>query len=113
MTMLLYGAAVTLFVLGVFGMVVSRNVIHMVGCLNVAKSSTAVFLVGIGYRHDAIAPIRSQGEETVPVVDPVVQAIVLIDVIVGAAVTALLLAIAVQYWQRKGSLDPSALFSRR
>jgi multicomponent Na+:H+ antiporter subunit C len=42
-------------------------------------------------------------------VDPVVQALALTDVVVEAAVTALLLAFAVQAHKRFGTLDPEEL----
>ncbi len=37
------------------------------------------------------------------------QALVLTDIVVGAAVTALLLVIALQVHKRRGTLDPQAL----
>jgi multicomponent Na+:H+ antiporter subunit C len=42
-------------------------------------------------------------------VDPIVQALALTDVVVEAAVTALLLALAVQAHKRFGTLDPQEL----
>jgi multicomponent Na+:H+ antiporter subunit C len=42
-------------------------------------------------------------------VDPVVQALVLTDIVVGATVSALLLALALQLHKKKDSLDPEAL----
>ncbi len=44
-----------------------------------------------------------------PAVDPVVQALMLTDIVVEATVAALLLALAVQVYQRAGSLDPREL----
>ena len=41
------------------------------------------------------------------------QALALTDVVVGAAVTALLLALAVQVHKRAGTLDPDALRATR
>jgi multicomponent Na+:H+ antiporter subunit C len=46
-------------------------------------------------------------------VDPVVQALALTDVVVEAAVTALLLAFAIQAHKRFGTLDPHELASLR
>jgi multicomponent Na+:H+ antiporter subunit C len=43
------------------------------------------------------------------VVDPLVQALALTDVVVGATVSALLLALAVQSHKRSGTLDPDQL----
>ena len=50
---------------------------------------------------------------TARAVDPIVQALTLTDVVVGATVTAMLLAIAVQAHKRYGSLDPDKLRARR
>jgi multicomponent Na+:H+ antiporter subunit C len=44
-----------------------------------------------------------------PAVDPVVQALALTDVVVEGAVTALLLAFAIQAHKRFGTLDPQKL----
>ena len=46
-----------------------------------------------------------------PAVDPVVQALSLTDVVVEAAVTALLCSFAVQAHKRFGTLDPQELVS--
>jgi multicomponent Na+:H+ antiporter subunit C len=57
-----------------------------------------------------IAPYFSDiSTHTKPVVDPVVQALALTDVVVEAAVTALLLAFAIQAYKRFGTLDPHEL----
>ena len=76
-------------------------------CLAVVQSATYVFLLSIGYRRGAGPPIFYDVPPGTPAVDPVVQALVLTDIVVGATVTALLLALAVQIHKRKGSLDPS------
>ena len=46
-------------------------------------------------------------------VDPVVQVLVLTDVVIEATVTALLLALVVQAHKRFGSLDPADLRALR
>jgi multicomponent Na+:H+ antiporter subunit C len=64
----------------------------------------------VGYVTGGIAPYFSDiSPHTKPVVDPVVQALALTDVVVEAAVTALLLAFAIQAYKRFGTLDPHEL----
>jgi multicomponent Na+:H+ antiporter subunit C len=46
------------------------------------------------------------------VVDPVVQAMTLTDIVVGATVTALLLTLVIQVAKRRGAVDPDELRSR-
>ena len=66
-------------------------------------------LLSVGYRTDAGAPIFADHPVGSPAVDPVVQALVLTDIVIGATVSALLLALALQVHKRKGTLDPHRL----
>ncbi|HEV8166216.1 MAG TPA: NADH-quinone oxidoreductase subunit K [Actinomycetota bacterium] len=97
---------VWLFAVGLYGIVTSRNLIHMVTCLSVVQSSTYVLLLTIGFRTGATAPIFLDVPVGTPAVDPIVKALALTDVVVGATVSALLLALAVQAHKRHGTLDP-------
>src|SRR5436189_5225799 len=96
MSFLPYAVAVWLFVVGLWGVVTSRNLIHLVICLTVVQASTYVVLLAIGYRSGAAAPIFADISPGAPTVDPVVQALTLTDVVVEATVVALLLSPAIQ-----------------
>jgi len=96
-----------LFLVGLFGMVISRDLVHIVMCLGVVQTSTYVLLLEVGYRAGATAPIFKDVPSTVHTVDPVVQALVLTDIVIGVTVAALLLALAVQVHKEARSLDPS------
>lgn len=109
MSLLAYGTAGWLFLVGLYGIVSSRNLIGMVICLSVVQSSTYVLLLSIGYRKGAAAPIFADIPPGSRVVDPIVQALALTDVVVEATVVALLLALAVQAHKRFGTLDPNEL----
>jgi multicomponent Na+:H+ antiporter subunit C len=109
-----YLVAVWVFLVGCYGLATSRNLIHAVGCLSVCQAATYVLLLAIGYRDDATAAVFADGKPgSRPVVDPVVQALALTDVVVGATVTALLLALVVQVAKRHGTVDPDALSELR
>lgn len=109
-----YLIAVWIFLAGIYGLATSRNLIHAVGCLAVCQSATYVLLLAVGYRDGATAPVFSDLEPgTRPLVDPVVQALVLTDIVVGATVTALLLALVLQVGKRHGTLDPDELSELR
>jgi multicomponent Na+:H+ antiporter subunit C len=94
---------------GLYGVVTSRHLVHQIVCLIVVQSSTYVLLLGVGYRTGAVAPYFYDVPVHTPAVDPVVLALALTDVVVEAAVTALLLALAVQAHKRFGTLDPQEL----
>jgi multicomponent Na+:H+ antiporter subunit C len=109
MNLLPWIVAAWLMLVGLYGIVTSRNYIHLIGCLGVVQSATYVLLLAVGFRWGAIAPIFYTHPPGTPAVDPVVQALVLTDIVVGATVTALLLALALQLHKRTGTLDPEEL----
>jgi multicomponent Na+:H+ antiporter subunit C len=104
-----YAVAAWLFGAGLYGVVTSRNLIHLIVCLTVLQSSTYLLLLAVGYRGGGKAPIFADIPQGTKVVDPVVQALTLTDVVVEATVVALLLALAIQAHKRFGTLDPDQL----
>jgi multicomponent Na+:H+ antiporter subunit C len=114
MSVLAYLVAVWLLLAGIWGVVQSRHLVHLVLCLTVAQSSTYVLLLAIGYRSGATAPIVTT---TVPAgsrfTDPIVQALTLTDVVVEAVVVAVLLALVVQAHKRFGTTSPDELVALR
>ncbi|MFF0065968.1 sodium:proton antiporter [Streptomyces sp. NPDC005279] len=114
MSVLPYLIAVWIFLVGCYGLATSRNLIHAVGCLVVCQSATYVLLLAVGYRAGGTAPVHSDLRPgSRPLVDPVVQALALTDVVVGATVTALLLALVIQVAKRHGTLNPDELSELR
>jgi multicomponent Na+:H+ antiporter subunit C len=109
MSYLPYALAVWLFLVGLYGVVSSRNLIHLVVCLSVMQSSTYVLLLAIGYVNRGTAPIFSDVPKGTRAVDPVVQALTLTDVVVSVAAVGLLLALSIQVQKDKGTVDPDRL----
>jgi multicomponent Na+:H+ antiporter subunit C len=101
--------AAWLFVVGLWGVVSSRNLVRTVLSLTVVQSATYLILLGVGYRGGGKAPIIADIPATSRLVDPTVQVLVLTDIVIEATVTALLLALVVQAHKRFGSLDPADL----
>ena len=109
MNILPYVIAGWLFVMGLYGIVTSRNFVHLVMCLAVLQSSTYVLLLAIGYKVGGVPPVFAGVTVGTPAVDPIVQALMLTDIVVEATVVALLLSLAVQLQKRTGTLDPDKL----
>jgi multicomponent Na+:H+ antiporter subunit C len=106
-----YLVAAWLLLVGLYGIATSRNLVHAVTCLSVVQSSTYILLLAVGFERGGTAPIFLDVPAGTRAVDPVVAALTLVDSVVGATVTALLLALAVQIYKRTGTLDPEELRS--
>jgi len=113
MSFLPFAIAAWLFVAGLYGVVSSNNLIRTIISLTVIQSSTYVLLLAIGYSSNGKAPIFADIPQVSKAVDPVVQVLMLTDVVIEATVTGLLLALAVQAHKRFGSLDPEDLRALR
>jgi multicomponent Na+:H+ antiporter subunit C len=106
-----YAVAAWILLIGCYGIATSRNFIHVIVCLSLVQSSTYLLLLLVGWSGHATAPVFGDVQPGVRVVDPVVQALTLTDIVVGAAVTALLLALTIQLAKRQGSIDPDRIRS--
>jgi multicomponent Na+:H+ antiporter subunit C len=114
MSVYAYVVAGWLILAGGYGIARSSNLVHAIVSLSVAQAGTYVLLLAVGYQWDSLAPVfGSTSKPSRKVVDPVVQAMTLTDVVVSATVTALLLALAIQVSKRQGTLDPDQLTALR
>jgi multicomponent Na+:H+ antiporter subunit C len=109
MSFFVFAVAAWLFLVGLWGIVSSRNLVRSVLCLTVLQSASYLVLVGVGYRSQGKAPIVADIPVVEKLVDPVVQVLVLTDIVIEATITALLLALVVQGHKRFGSVDPADL----
>ncbi len=104
-----YIVAAWVLMIGLYGLVTSRNMIHLIACLSVVQSATYIVILATGYRTGAAAPVFADQPLSTPAVDSVVHALALTDIVVAATVTALLLALTLQVHKERGTLDPSEL----
>lgn len=109
MRMLPFLVAAWLFLVGLYGIVTSRHLVHLIMCLVVVQTSTYLLILGVGYKLGASAPIFADIPVGTPAVDPVTHALMLTDIVVEATLMALLLALAIQAEERAGSVDPEQL----
>ena len=108
-----FAVAAWLFVTGLWGVVSSAHLVRTVISLTVVQSATYVVLLGVGYRTGGKAPIVADIPHSSRLVDPVVQVLVLTDIVIEATVTALLLALVIQAHRRFGSVNPGKLRALR
>lgn len=111
---LAYLVVAWLFIIGLYGIVTSRHLVHLILCLSVIQSSTYLLLLAVGYRHlPAQSPIFKDVPPGTPAVDPIVHSLTLTDIVVGATVMALLLSITVEINKTRGTVDPRKLLPLR
>jgi multisubunit Na+/H+ antiporter MnhC subunit len=104
-----YALVFLLFMIGLYGVVVKRNLIKIIVSLVILETGINVFIVMIGYRDGGIAPIMDQTMATEVfirnAVDPLPQALVLTAIVIGLGVTAMTVSIAMRLYERYGTYD--------
>ena len=101
-----YIGSIGLILIGLYIVLVKRNLIKVIIGLNFLDTGINLLLISVGYVRHGTAPIFSRpGLEPGSMVDPVPQALVLTAIVIGVAVLALALSLAVRLYEHYGTLD--------
>ncbi|MFH0839818.1 MAG: sodium:proton antiporter [Candidatus Omnitrophota bacterium] len=103
--MALYLLCIALFTIGLYGILRKRNIIKIVISMMIAEYAINLLFVLVGYRYEGRSPILSPDQEILNMVDPLPQAIVLTAIVIGLAVTAMTVAIAIRIYEKYGTFD--------
>jgi len=102
---MIYLMCLVLFCIGVYCILVKRNLIKIIIGLGIVEYAVNLFFVLVGYRVQGRAPILAQDQVIQNMVDPLPQALVLTAIVIGLAVTALIVAIAMRLYEKYGTFD--------
>lgn len=102
---MIYFLAVVLFAVGLYGVLRKRNLIKIIIGLAIVEYATNLLFALVGYRAGGRSPILSPDEVITNIVDPLPQALVLTAIVIGLAVTALVIAFAMRIYDRYGTFD--------
>ncbi len=109
-----YVGAFGLVLIGLFTILVKRNLIKAIIGLAILDTGVNLFLISVGYLARGTAPIYTRAEQGAqPMVDPVPQALVLTAIVIGVAVLALALALAIRLYRHYGTLDLRKITEQR
>ena len=101
-----YIGAFGLIFIGLYIILTRHNLIKMIIGVNIMNTGVNLFLISIGYIKKGTAPIFSKtGLNPNNMVDPTPQALVLTAIVIGVAVLALALSLAIRLYQHYGTLD--------
>ena len=103
-----YGEAVAmiLFGIGFANLLLQTNLIKKIIGLNIMDSAVYLFLAEKGYVVGRIAPIITEGVQSVEkYVNPIPSGLVLTGIVVSVSVSALMLSITIRLYQRYHTLN--------
>ena len=107
--MLITCLGVILILIGIWGVLTQKNLIKMVIGFSVIDTGIHLIIVSIGYIKGRTAPIIDAAVNTQNavknVVDPIPSALVLTAIVIGLAVTALMLTYVIQLVESRDKSD--------
>ena len=95
-------------VIGIYCLVVKKNLIKKIMGLGIITVGIHLLLITIGYRSGGIAPIITPENMMAfsrYAVDPLPQALVLTSIVIDLSITALALSMAVMIYEKKKTLN--------
>ena len=103
--MILFILAIILFLIGLYGILVKRNLIKMILGLMIMEYAINLVFALVGFREGGTAPIISDQLSGLKFVDPLPQALVLTAIVIGLGTTALLVSFAVRIYEKYDTFD--------
>ena len=111
---MLYSMCFLLFIIGLYCVLVKKNMVKIVLGIVIMEYAVNLFLIMLGYRLGGIAPIVGQNEYASGVVDasftqasvdPLPQAMVLTAIVISLGSLALMISICIRTYERYGTFD--------
>lgn len=100
-----YFLCLILFCIGLYCILRKRNLIKIIIGLGIVEYAVNLFLILVAYRDKGRAPILAKDQIVSNIVDPLPQALVLTAIVIGLAITALIVAIAIRIYDKYGTFD--------
>ncbi len=100
MNYLIFLSTIFLIIIGISGIIFKRNLIKIVISIDVIADGVNLFLISLGYRKNGLAPIFTNAPG-LNMVLPTPQALVLTNIVISLATSALLLSLAILIFKNK------------
>jgi multicomponent Na+:H+ antiporter subunit C len=94
--------SVIMFFIGFYGIITSRNVIKSIVSLTLMEMAVIMFIISIGFVDGMTPPI---GQNLENVTDPLPQALMITAIVIGVAVSAVILTILISLYRQFKSTD--------
>ena len=106
---MMYALCLALIMIGLYGVVVRRNMVKIVIGMMIIDYGINLLLVLVGYRHEGKAPILHKGMDALQFadhsVDPIPQALVLTSIVIHLGLLVLMVAICIRLFEKYGTFD--------
>lgn len=96
--------SILLFFLGVYGLIARRNIVKSIISLGIMQMATILYFISANVEPGSIPPIGQLPVDAM-VADPLPQALMITDIVIGVGVTAAGLTMFIHLYHRYGSTN--------
>ncbi|MBN1425357.1 NADH-quinone oxidoreductase subunit K [Candidatus Fermentibacteria bacterium] len=110
-----FALSMVVLLIGLYAIIAKANVVKIIIGILITDYAVNLFLVLLGYRHGGRAPIVTKADLDTSggvsmgfvntSVDPVPQALILTSIVIGLAVAAMMVALALRLHDKYGTFD--------
>ncbi|GAU77930.1 sodium:proton antiporter [Fusibacter sp. 3D3] len=100
-----------LFMIGIYALASRRNIVKTIMGLSIIQAAIILFFLTINNDVGRVPPIGNQ--ITVPVADPIPQALMITAIVVGISVTAVSLTMFISLYHKYGSTNWNKVKNKR
>jgi multicomponent Na+:H+ antiporter subunit C len=100
-----YITVIILIGCGIYILMFQKNLIKLAIGINLIENGINLFLITLGFRKGAVAPIYTLAPSGQSMVLPTPQALTLTSIVIGVATSALILSIAMMIYKHYGTIE--------
>lgn len=101
-----------LFFIGMYGLIARRNMIKSIISLGIMQTAVILYFVTINFEPGSVPPILN-GTVGETLADPLPQALMITDIVIGVGVTAAALIMFIHLYHKYGTADWIEAMQRR
>jgi len=107
--MIEYFLCFILFSVGFYCILIKRNLVKIIIGLSIMEYAANLFFILVGYKHNGQFPILSKESlsqmSELNIVDPIPQALILTSIVIGLAITCMIVALALRIYEKYKTYD--------
>lgn len=104
--------SILLFFVGVYGLIARRNIIKSIMSISIMQVAIILYFITANIAPGSVPPIGDLAQ-TLEVADPLPQALMITDIVIGIGVTAASLTMFIHLYHRFGSTNWQKIMKKR
>lgn len=103
--------SIVVFFIGVYGLIARRNIVKSIISLGIMETAVILYFISTGFTEGDLPPVGDL--EGIPASDPLPQALMITEIVIGVAITAIALTMFIHLYHKYGTTNWYKAMRRR